>query len=469
MAGLGVAATSPGTARPGAPPVAPGALVTAADAESSAWYCTGQSTPTGQVAVGSLVLTNTTSRAVSGRVSAVTDTAASATIALTVPARGQLVTSSPPTASGTWVSQVVTLDGGGVAVSQFVHGPSGWSEAPCQSGTSQQWYFPSGATSGSNVLYLSLFNPTSTSDVVDLSFATPSGLTRPINYQGLVVKPGQTLVENVGSYVQEQPSVATTVSTRTGRVVASELQVLAIKGNGLAILPGSPRTDVEWVVPQSLEIPGGSSDIDVFNPGSTTEVVTVRVHLSSGGQTTPFSVHVLPGTVWVLATSAQTRIPVGDAYSAALTATGGPGVVMGRVVSAPAGSPSPQSGMANAIDSLSAASPTKEWVVPSPGTAASPAAPGVIPAHLALANEGTSTESYTVSALTRNGRHTVASGTLDASSFASVGDVLLFDSGLNPFLVTASGPMAVSEDVGPTGAYGVVTMPGIPVAAPLDG
>ncbi len=93
----------------------------------------------------------------------------------------------------------------------------------------------------------------------------------------------------------------------------------------------------------------------------------------------------------------------------------------------------------------------------------------MIPAHLALANEGRSTESYTVSALTPNGRHTVASGTLSPSSFASVGDVLLFDSGLNPFLVTASGPMAISEDVGPTGAYGVVTMPGIPLAAPLDG
>jgi hypothetical protein len=34
-------------------------------------------------------------------------------------------------------------------------------------------------------------------------------------------------------------------------------------------------------------------------------------------------------------------------------------------------------------------------------------------------------------------------------------------------MVRATGPLAVSEDVGPTGNYGVVTMPAIPLAAAL--
>jgi len=38
---------------------------------------------------------------------------------------------------------------------------------------------------------------------------------------------------------------------------------------------------------------------------------------------------------------------------------------------------------------------------------------------------------------------------------------------LEPILVRASGPMAVSEDVGPSGGVGVVSMPGIPLAAPI--
>jgi len=36
--------------------------------------------------------------------------------------------------------------------------------------------------------------------------------------------------------------------------------------------------------------------------------------------------------------------------------------------------------------------------------------------------------------------------------------------GLDPVLVRTNGPTAVSEDVGPTGSVGVVTMPGVALA-----
>ena len=58
-------------------------------------------------------------------------------------------------------------------------------------------------------------DPTSTPDVVDLSFVTRKGVLHPINFQGLVLSPGRTEVESIAPYVQDQPSVATTVSTRT--------------------------------------------------------------------------------------------------------------------------------------------------------------------------------------------------------------------------------------------------------------
>jgi hypothetical protein len=40
---------------------------------------------------------------------------------------------------------------------------------------------------------------------------------------------------------------------------------------------------------------------------------------------------------------------------------------------------------------------------------------------------------------------------------------VLAGAGLNPLLVRASGSVAISENIGPSGAYGVVTMPGIPL------
>jgi hypothetical protein len=41
--------------------------------------------------------------------------------------------------------------------------------------------------------------------------------------------------------------------------------------------------------------------------------------------------------------------------------------------------------------------------------------------------------------------------------------------GLDQIIVRASGPMAVSEDAAPSGAVGVVTIPGLPLSALIGG
>jgi hypothetical protein len=303
--------------------------------------------------------------------------------------------------------------------------------------------------------------------VVDLSFTTPSGVVHPINFQGIVLQPDQMQVEDVAAYVQNQTAVATTVATRTGRVVASELEQFAGGTTGLSIVPGSPLTEAQWTIPQSVEVSGGASEIDIFNPGATTEDVSVRARLASG-PLAPLEHTVLPGTTWVLATSAETRIPKGDAYSAAISATGGGGVVVGRIVGGPGSAQAPQAGLANAIGTLGSTSPSGDWVVPSPGSSALPVMSGALPAHLALFNGSHATEKYRVYVLTPSGTRRIASGTLGPSKAIALNDAPLFGAGLNPLLVHSSGPMATSEDVGPTGAVGVVTMPGIPMAAALD-
>ncbi len=201
VVGVGIAAGARGTQTPAAAPATPTALVGAPDAESTAWYCTGQSTGSG-VAPGFIVLTNSTTRAVDGIVTAVTDSGAVVHTAVSVPARGATTPAIPTLSSGSWEGETVTVAGGGVAVTQAVHGASGWSQTPCQSTTAADWYFPGGTTANSDPLYVSLLNPTSTPVVVDLSFVTPAGSVHPINYQGIVLQSGQVQVENVASEVQ---------------------------------------------------------------------------------------------------------------------------------------------------------------------------------------------------------------------------------------------------------------------------
>ena len=471
MAGVGIAVGVRGTPAPVGAAPNPGALVGAPDAESTAWYCTGQSTA-GGVSPGFLVLTNTTTGPVSADITAISDTGATAHVATAVPPQGAATPAIPALSSGTWESETVITSGGGVAVTQTISNALGWSQAPCQSTTSNQWYFAGGSTSAANALYVSLLNPTSTPVVVDLSFVTPGGTVHPINYQGIVLPAGQVSVVNVTTEVQEISTVSTVVSTRTGRVVASEVQELVGPGaasGGVSLVPGVMAAQPHWAIPQAQEVPGASTEIDVFNPGTTSESVTVRFRLPSG-PLAPLTQKILPGTTWPIFTSTQTRIPANQTYSTAIDATGGTGVVVSRTVNLPsAATPPPQSGMVVGVGGLSADSPSGEWVVPPPGTSASPAVSGAAPAYLALFNPSTTAESYSVAASTATGSKVVATGTVAPGTTVLVSGSPLTAAGLNPIVVRATGSLAVSEDVGPSAGIGIVSMPGIPVAAAIGG
>jgi hypothetical protein len=468
VGGVGIAVGVRGAPAPVAAAPTPSALVGAADAESSAWYCTGQSTA-GGASPGFLVLTNTTARTVTADITATSDSGATAHTAVAVPAHGVVTPAVPALASGSWVSETVLTSGGGVAVTQTVSGSLGWSQAPCQTTTSPQWYFAGGSTAAANTLSISLLNPTSTPVVVDLSFVTPAGMVHPINYQGIVLQPGQVAAEDVASEVQQINTVSTIVSARTGRVVASEVQGMVGAGatsGGLALVPGIAIPQADWAIPQAQEVPGGNTEVDVFNPGQNTEAVTVRFRLPSG-PLAPLTDKVLPGTTWVIPTSTETRLPANETYATTIDATGGPGVVVGRTVNIPGSSVSPQDGMAVAVDGLSTRSPSGEWVVPPPGTAGNPAVSGVAPGYLALLNTSAGPESYSASTSTTAGDHVLATGTLAAGSVEIVSGSPLSAAGLDPIVVHSSGPLAVSEDLGPSASVGVVSMPGIPLAAAI--
>jgi Family of unknown function (DUF5719) len=469
VAGVGIAVGVRGTSAPVSAAPDPGALVGAPDAESTAWYCTGQSTA-GGVSPGFLVLTNTTAKPVTADITAISDTGATAHAAAAVPPRGAVAPAIPALSSGSWESETVITSGGGVAVTQTISNVLGWSQAPCQSTTSDQWYFAGGSTAAANALYVSLLNPTSTPVVVDLSFVTPAGTVHPINYQGIVLAAGQVAVENVTTEVQQISTISTVVSTRTGRVVASEVQEIVGAGGtsgGVSLVPGAMAAQSHWAIPQAQEVPGASTEIDVFNPGTTSESVTVRFRLPSG-PLVPLTQKILPGTTWPIFTSTQTRIPANQTYATAIDATGGPGVVVSRSVGLPdTATPPPQAGMVVAVGGLSTDSPSGEWVVPPPGTSVSPAVSGAAPTYLSLFNSSTTAETYSAAATLATGSKVVATGTVAAGTAVLVSGSPLTAAGLNPIVVSASGPMAVSEDVGPSAGFGVVSMPGIPLAAAI--
>jgi hypothetical protein len=138
-----------------------------------------------------------------------------------------------------------------------------------------------------------------------------------------------------------------------------------------------------------------------------------------------------------------------------------------RAVVAPATATAPQAGVAVAVDGLTSSTPANEWIVPPPGTQASPAVSGVGHDALAVLNVGVVSETFRAYSTGPGTRHLLASGTLAPGGSAVVSGTTLLAAGFDPIVVRGGGPMAVSEDFTPSGGVGVVGMPGIALAAPL--
>ena len=307
IVGVAVATGAKGAPTAPAAPARPSALVDAPNAESSAWYCTGQSTSTGD-APGFVVLTNTQSRPVNATVTTVTDDGASARTAVSVPALGpSRRRPSRRSRRGRGRPRRSASTGAVSRSSQAVQGSSGWDESPCQNTTSSRWYFSGETTTNGAGLFLSLLNPTATPVVADLTFMTPSGAVHPINYQGIVLQADSVVVENVASEVQNASTVSSVVTTRTGRASRPSSRCSQRLRRGSPWCPGS-RPAVALDDPQAEEAANGSSAIDVFNPGAAPEKVVVHLRLASG-PLAPLSSTVAPGSTWAIATSAQTRSP----------------------------------------------------------------------------------------------------------------------------------------------------------------
>jgi hypothetical protein len=426
------------------------AMVSASDAESSAWFCVGGS-GAGGGALGTLVLTNATARAVSGTVVAAPAGGATRSVRVSVPADGQIGMVPAQVAPGSWVAATVLFDGGGVGVSQVVVGPLGWSSAPCASSTASNWYFAHGSTASGASLSLSLYNPSTTDAVVNITLDSSSaGVVQPPAYQGIAVPGGSLVVENVGDHLTNDPDVAAEISTSSGMVVAAELQSTpqAGGGGGSSLLLGVRSPVSEWDFPQNVDPPGGSMVFHVFNPSGHEASVSVNVELAQG-EAEPLSLRVPPHSGSELVAERETRIPTSGPYALEFSAAAGTGIVVDREVSAPAGSAAPQVGQEHGV----------------PGGASRALLPAVIPpgtgaASLVISDVSSRPVKVTVLSIA----HRVPLAGLD-HRLVQPGRSLIATPqpgspiGVAPLFVVASGPVAVELDAAPTGAPGAVVVP----------
>ncbi len=420
---------------------------------SSSAFC---SAGTGTAATTTVYLTNGTPRAVTGVMTAVGPPAGGGVPTVrrgvTVPPlRTVAVNPGQGLPAGSNASTFV-FSGGGVVASQAVTGPNGWSTAPCASQVASQWSFAGGTTTAGNALTLSLYNPTATEAVVNVSFITNTGYETPQQYQGLVVPPGQLVEENVGDFVQNDTAIATLVQAQAGALVSSEFQQWSSGATGgVSVRLGSPQLSTVWRLAQTTALAQSNVNLYLANPGQSPATATITLGLSSGS-VIPHRVVVPPVSIVAFTASGTPGLPQQTPYALTINSTAP--IVVGRSVQAPSGSSPPVWGSSSATTTLAA-----HWLVPAPGIPSSPGTANASVASLAVANPGPTSARVAVTQL--GASHPVAMFTVAAHELAVLGAKQV--GGLSTLTVSSTQPVVVEEDSGPAGAPGVVSSTGFPI------
>ncbi|MEZ5204307.1 MAG: DUF5719 family protein [Acidimicrobiales bacterium] len=361
------------------------ATVTAADALSTAWYCSGGTASGDGIAELSVVLANDAPEGATAEITFFADDADAAAQprVVDVPAHGRARLRAGEIVDADWVGALVEVRGGRVAVDREVTGPLGFDASSCSTVAADDWFVASGATVRGAEQYLSIFNPFPDTASVDVTFTTDTGRRAPRELQGLSV-PGQSVrVVVVGELVTDRATFAARVRARLGRVVVDRVQTY--DGTGDAITTGSGDTEVttpppkglvsvaasplradRWVIPSARVGEGIRTQVAIYNPSSEAAEVDVVLHYQEPDrhvELAPVELTVRAGRQAVVDLNSIAGIePDTDLWIDVQSLEGQP-VVAERVSSF--GDPSPRVGVATALGSPVVAS---RWMVTQAGS-----------------------------------------------------------------------------------------------------
>ncbi len=466
---------------PAAASVQPVPVAAPAQALSSSWFCAGatdvhrRGSSDRGAAPGEVVIANAGQAPATGVVTLVPSQGSSVRVPVSVGPDGRTTVPEDVRQGAPWIGAIVDIDAGAIAVVQQIDGAMGRTATPCATTGSTQWYFPTGATLINATETVALINPYSTDAVVDLSFTTDQGVEQPQGFQGLVVAPGQLLTVNLGDHLRRRQAIATTVTARSGRLVAWETEVVtpptrqeAVLGTPAASAPfADPATPIAGVtVTLGLAAPalawtwadgvagnGVSERYVIYNPGADSAQLKLALLLDAG-VAEPFDLSVGPEQVVTVVSSQEVRVPPGVGHAALLQSLNGVPVVAERTVAA--ASPSSWSGL-GALTGGQLAAP--RWLLAANGSDHNH--DGVVVVY----NPGRSPAQTRVEGLSGRARVPLTTVTVGAGRRVVLHLASLRRIVDEPLVVSASTPVYVESDsYGRNGTPGISLSFGVPLS-----
>ena len=308
---------------------------------TSSWFCPG--VPAGGDDLGgSVILTNPTDTAIDGRLTVYTDApdTAPASQPVTVAARTTTtVDLRTLQSSGTFLSALVEIDGGGGFVEQLALHPAGNAVSPCANASSSNWYFAQGFTMEGSTEQLVVTNPYPDAAIVDLALATQQGIRNPGKLSGVVV-PGQSIqVLDLVEFARDEPVLAAAVEATRGRVVVARSQHFVGGGRlGYSMALGAPALSSQYYFAEGEEGSNITEKYSVYN-GSEQDVTVDVVFLGvpvAADFLNDTQLEVRSGEVVELSTADVANLPDGR-HGAVFSTFAAESIVVERTLTRPAG------------------------------------------------------------------------------------------------------------------------------------
>ena len=336
------------------------------EARGGVWYCSEGTSLPGEFADHSIIVANPTGVDVTAEVSvfpstpvgSVSPSARPDRVLLNVPAWSQAALRLAEVVGSRYTAALVEVDSGAAVVEQRVQGPTGVDVVPCATRSSAVWHFAAGSTRRDARLVFTLFNPFPDRAVVKFTFSTDEGIREPHALRGVLVPARSLVVVNATDLVPRFSSVATTVESQAGRIVAGRLQLFdGTEGlEGLTAGPGIPVPQTQWVFPTGPAAAGAAEHIVLYNPSDQEAAAHISIRMDASDledALVPFEVSVPSQQRVVLAFGNQSAyprptapfsygvaesLPEGVGFWAAVQVYNGVPIVAERVVAASAAS-----------------------------------------------------------------------------------------------------------------------------------
>lgn len=292
----------------------PGGLGVAANAESTALYCTGLSGVVGPFE-GHVIFLNTTNALRLVQVDVVNDLGQRASIKVDVSAHGTQLVSPLSLLKGHSFAIEAQVNGGGVVANEVTR--TGMAEVPCTTTGATNWYGAGFDTLVGSSGELSIYNPTATPAVFNVAAYTAAGYSAPAPFQGLSVGAHSQLEVNLGTQIVNTTNIGVHVSVLRGTLVIVGVQQ---SGAVVSLMSGAPALASTMWLPRVTTVTNALAQIRIANPSAL--AVTVTAHVTLAPYTiAPQSVSVAAYSSGEIIITPNSAIPANGYASVRLTSS----------------------------------------------------------------------------------------------------------------------------------------------------